>query len=71
MARIKDHVKAVMSIAYQGQDMVGLLVEGDPIVCYRSGMKGLIGIEAINPWKILGFPIPVGDLLPHLLWYPG
>lgn len=59
MVRIKDHVNAVMEVAERGVDLVEVLVGGDPLSCYERGMKGLVGIEAINPWKVLGFPIPV------------
>ncbi len=44
----------------QGEDLKRILVEGDLGMGLAMGMRGLVGKEAVNPWKVMGVEIPVG-----------
>ncbi|KAJ9104569.1 hypothetical protein QFC21_002067 [Naganishia friedmannii] len=58
MSKLTCHVNAVLKMGTEGAKLRELLVTGDVALCYAMGMRGLVGKEAINPWKCVGVDIP-------------
>jgi hypothetical protein len=67
LAKLSAHVEALMSVGQQGDDLKRILVEGDLGLGLAMGMRGLVGKEAINPWRVMGVEIPVSPVVLALL----
>lgn len=59
MSKLSCHVDAILKLGADGTKLQPMLVGGDTSLCYAMGMRGLVGKEAINPWKCVGVEIPV------------
>lgn len=59
MSKLTCHVNAILKVGADGAKLQDMLVSGDVSLCYAMGMRGLVGKEAINPWKCVGVEIPV------------
>lgn len=59
MSKLTCHVNAILKVGAEGAKLQDMLVSGDVSLCYAMGMRGLVGKEAINPWKCVGVEIPV------------
>ena len=59
MSKLSCHVNAILKLGADGAKLQSMLVSGDVSLCYALGMRGLVGKEAINPWKCVGVEIPV------------
>lgn len=62
MSKLTCHVNAILKVGADGAKLQDMLVSGDVSLCYAMGMRGLVGKEAINPWKCVGVEIPVSYL---------
>ncbi|KAJ9115116.1 hypothetical protein QFC22_005446 [Naganishia vaughanmartiniae] len=58
MSKLTCHVHAILKLGTEGAKLREILVTGDVALCYAMGMRGLVGKEAINPWKCVGVDIP-------------
>ena len=61
MSKLSCHVNAILKVGADGAKLQSILVSGDVSLCYAMGMRGLVGKEAINPWKCVGVEIPVSS----------
>lgn len=61
MSKLSCHVNAILQVGADGTKLQSMLVSGDVSLCYAMGMRGLVGKEAINPWKCVGVEIPVSQ----------
>ncbi len=59
LAKLANHVEELVNLGKDGVELKRVLVDGDVNVCLTMGMRGLVGREAINPWKCMGVEIPV------------
>lgn len=59
LEQLTSHVAAIVQLGEDGEDLRSILVGGDPQLALAMGMRGLVGKEAINPWRVLGYEIPV------------
>lgn len=66
MSKLTCHVNAILKVGADGAKLQDMLVSGDVSLCYAMGMRGLVGKEAINPWKCVGVEIPVHVLSSRL-----
>lgn len=64
MSKLSCHVNAILKLGADGAELQSMLVSGDVSLCYAMGMRGLVGKEAINPWKCVGVEIPVCFCIP-------
>jgi hypothetical protein len=62
MSKLSCHVDAILKLGADGTKLQPMLVGGDTSLCYAMGMRGLVGKEAINPWKCVGVEIPVSHV---------
>lgn len=69
MSKLTCHVNAILKLGTEGAKLQELLVTGDVALCYAMGMRGLVGKEAINPWKCVGVDIPVSLLTRRITIY--